>query len=272
MRRSLCGVLAAVIILAGAHIIVREERTCSAAAGPAVMRSRFVTSFASSGEARRANIALAAKAIDRVTVQPGETASFNGMTGERTPERGYREAKIILDGVYVSGVGGGVCQVSTTLYNALLLADVEVTEVHRHTIRSSYVAPSFDAMVDYGYSDLKFVNSTRSPLILRAAARGDDLVVEVHGEPMDCTIRRVSEIIGVVAPPPPQVIPDTEGKYQNKVIYIGERYVIRNAAEGCYSKGYLVKTRAGESVKTLIRTDYYSPVQRVEVEGTLQPS
>lgn len=93
------------------------------------------------------NIALAAEKINGCILADGEEFSFNGRVGARTESNGFLSAPIILEGDFVEGVGGGVCQASTTVYNAALLAGMEITEQHPHSLRVGYVEPSFDAMV-----------------------------------------------------------------------------------------------------------------------------
>jgi len=120
---------------------------------------------------RNSNLNLACNAIDGVVLQPGDEFSFNLTTGNRTPEIGYKEAAAYHNGEIVSEPGGGVCQVASTLYNALVKAGLEVTERHAHTYAPTYVTPGEDATVSYdGYSgpDLKFINNTESAIVVRA--------------------------------------------------------------------------------------------------------
>ena len=129
--------------------------------------SSFTTRFDGGNAARSHNIRLAAKLINGSVVKNGETFSFNATVGQRTPERGFKRAKIIENGEFVEGIGGGVCQASTTIYNAVLTAGLKIEEWHRHTLKSSYVKPSFDAMVNSNGADLVFVNDTASPIYIR---------------------------------------------------------------------------------------------------------
>lgn len=124
-----------------------------------VKKASFTTSFAQSAANRCHNVAHATAALDGLTVMPFETFSFNKTVGPRTESNGYKQSKIILDGLYADGVGGGVCQVSTTLYNALLMSEI-LPVASPHTLVSSYVQPGFDAMVSYGGADLTFCNDT----------------------------------------------------------------------------------------------------------------
>jgi vancomycin resistance protein YoaR len=114
------------------------------------------------------NIRLSLQAINNTIVMPGEIFSFNEVVGERTPERGYRNAPIILGEAVVPGVGGGVCQTSTTLYNAVRLAGLEIVERRIHSIAPSYIKHGMDAAVAWPYTDFKFRNDSASPVIVKA--------------------------------------------------------------------------------------------------------
>ena len=147
-----------------------------------VKRSSFSTNYSSSTLERKHNIYLASKSIDKTMVDVGGEFSFNLVVGGRTEKRGYQKSKIIINGEFADGVGGGVCQVSTTLYNAVILAGLEIVEYHPHSLPVSYVAPSFDAMVNSSYADLKFRNNTQNPIIIRAWADGDRLKIDILGQ------------------------------------------------------------------------------------------
>ena len=124
------------------------------------LRSSFFTTFYSSKEERVNNIEIASKSIDGIMIESGGEFSFNKVVGERSEKRGYKKAVAIIKGEFTESVGGGVCQVSSTLYNAVILADLKIVEYHPHSLPVSYVAPSFDAMVSWGYADLRFENNT----------------------------------------------------------------------------------------------------------------
>lgn len=131
----------------------------------------YSTSFSTNNENnynRSINIGLAAQSINGTLLLPGEEFSFNKVVGPRTSERGYKTAHIFIDGQIRDGTGGGVCQVSTTLYNAALRANLEVTERHNHMFTVSYVPLGQDAAVSYGYADLVFKNTTAHPLRINA--------------------------------------------------------------------------------------------------------
>ena len=231
-----------------------------------VLRAEFSTEYSNSSEERKHNIMLAAKSLDKTLIDVNGEFSFNRTVGKRTEKRGYKSAKIIVHGEFVEGVGGGVCQVSTTLSNAALLAGLKITECHPHSLVVNYVAPSFDAMVNSGSADLKFVNDTDNPVILRARADGNRITVSVYGEPMRETYIRKSvvkeEIRGEYI-----VLKDEKNEYPDLVQ--GEKRVKTYAKNGKVSEGMLIKIVNGKtvSVKT-VRRDRYAAVKGVIIEGT----
>ena len=118
----------------------------------------FATTIMDHGKARMTNLKLAAKAIDGYVVKAGEEFSFNAVVGKRTKERGYQKAITYVNGEKVKDYGGGICQISTTLYNAALNAQLNVTERHEHGVEVPYIEKGKDATVDYENLDLKFQN------------------------------------------------------------------------------------------------------------------
>ncbi len=118
------------------------------------------------------NIRLSLAAINNTLVMPGEVFSFNGVVGERTREKGYRNAPIILGEAVVPGVGGGICQTSSTLYNAVRLAKLEVVERRIHSIAPSYIQHGRDATVAWPHTDFKFRNDSPYPVIVKGAIQG----------------------------------------------------------------------------------------------------
>ncbi|NLW02568.1 MAG: hypothetical protein GX027_04800 [Clostridiaceae bacterium] len=149
---------------------------------------------------RGTNIRLAAKAIDGTVVFPGEEFSFNGIVGPRTPDKGYVIAHIFSEGQVRDGYGGGVCQVSTTLYDAALLANLKITERHNHMFTVGYVPLGMDAAVSYGYADLKFINSTDYPIRIEAGVSDSNvLTFSIVGTNLypDVKVRVVSRVVSV---------------------------------------------------------------------------
>lgn len=141
---------------------------------------RYRTWFHGSG-ARYKNIAIACRSINNTVLWPGQEFSFNETTGPRTPERGYLPAPIILRGSMDTGYGGGVCQASSTLYNAVLLSGLTITERHRHSQPIHYVPSGKDATVSYGDQDLRFKNTRDGPLIIKASISRGGVIAEIWG-------------------------------------------------------------------------------------------
>lgn len=130
---------------------------------------------------RTENVRLAAARLEGLLIEPGEEVSFNDTVGPRDAERGYRTAQIIVEGRFIDGLGGGVCQVSSTLYNVLLSAGLEIRERHPHSLTIAYVPKGRDATVVYGVKDLVFANNTETVLLLKTAVEGLRLTIGLYG-------------------------------------------------------------------------------------------
>lgn len=128
---------------------------------------------------RLKNLQLACGAVNGAVIQPGASFSFNQTVGERTEEKGYQEAIVFKDQEKVKEVGGGICQLSSTLYLAAQRAGLEVTERHPHQLEVDYVGKDQDAAVDYGNLDLVFVNNTDAPISVGAWLTEDDVIVSL---------------------------------------------------------------------------------------------
>lgn len=193
--------------------------------------SVYTTYFDCENTPRVSNIKLAGEKISGCVLSPGESFSFNSRVGARTEANGFKKAKIIEDGRFVYGTGGGVCQVSTTLYNAALLAGLKVTEYHPHSLSVNYVRPSRDAMVSGSYSDLKFCNTTNCPVYIRVLTGLYYVRCEMYG---------LSD----------------GAKYSLSSVVTGE--------EGgtVESECYLTVTRGESSYTRLLRKDRYLPAKK----------
>jgi len=118
------------------------------------------------------NIRLSLAAINNTIVFPGEVFSFNEVVGERTPEKGYKPAPVIYGESVADGVGGGICQTSTTLYNAVRRAELEIVERRMHSIAPSYIRHGMDATVAWPHTDFKFRNNSEYPIIVKGEIQG----------------------------------------------------------------------------------------------------
>ena len=217
---------------------------------------RYSTDFRTSGKNRRHNLSLAASAISGAVIAAGETFSFNEAVGERTAARGFLEANVVVNGEFVKGVGGGVCQVSTTLYNAALLAGLEILSAAAHSRPVSYVPYSRDCTVSSAI-DFVFKNDTDAPVYLAAEVKGSRLTFVLYGKTKDGTRRLESEVVeeipfralyedgNAVASDPAGAALLTEGR------------------TGIRSRLYLIRETNGETSRTLIRENLYPPKDAV---------
>ena len=182
---------------------------------------------------RNTNIQLSAQAINGKTVLPGEIFSFNGATGERTAAKGYQEAPAISGGQSKDEVGGGVCQTSSTLFNAVARADLEIIERNPHAWPSHYIEKGFDATVNWPGLDFKFKNNTEWPIFIVAGYNKKKVTVNIYGMSLgsDVRIDLESELV--------RTIPQPEGT----------NYVINTELSPGESKK-TVKGRKGYEVKT----------------------
>jgi vancomycin resistance protein YoaR len=142
----------------------------------------FVTTFNPNARERSHNVKLACDALDNVIIYPGQNFSFNTWIGPRVPNNGYKEAPVVYRGKLIPGIGGGVCQVSSTLYNAVLLANLEVVKRYNHSLPSAYVPLGRDATVVNGGLDLIFKNNLKTPILLTAEVDPPYVRVAVLGE------------------------------------------------------------------------------------------
>ena len=213
--------------------------------------SSFTTYFNTDDKGRSANIALAASRIDGTTVRPKEEFSFNVTVGPRSKEKGFQEAKVIQDGEFIVGYGGGVCQASTTLYNAAVLAGLKITARKAHSLAVHYVEPSRDAMVS-SYTDFRFRNEYTYPVYVSMKVRGDAVTATFYGKDEGYRYEIVSRVTGEIPPPDPiERWGDVEG-------------IVREGKAGLKSEAYLETYLYGKLIKReKLRADSYAPIRGV---------
>ncbi|OOE12775.1 VanW family protein [Fictibacillus arsenicus] len=141
---------------------------------------QYITYFNSNNKSRSNNIELASKALDSHVVFPGETFSFNQVVGNRTIAKGYMRAPIIVRGELSEGVGGGICQVSSTLFNAVDRAGLNIVQRYSHSKRVPYVPPGRDATVSWYGPDFQFKNQYNQPILIRAKKYGGSMMVKLY--------------------------------------------------------------------------------------------
>ncbi len=234
----------------------------------------FSTDLSTSKGGRKHNVSLALSKFNGKIIEPNQEVSFNETTGPQTEETGYQSAIVIVNGQYVEGVGGGICQASTTLYNALLLSGTEILEAHKHTLPVGYVELSLDAMVNEGTADMRFKNISDQPIYIEAYVEGDRAYAKVYGKPLEegISFKRSVEYVRTIPHNGDKIIPDTKGEYSDKVTYKGEYFRLSYPKEGYEAKGYLEKYINGEFVsKEMVRHEIYEPKQGILIEGTKEP-
>lgn len=234
-------------------------------------QATFSTTFKNSSAERKHNIAICTKKLNGTRVSPLQIFSFNDIIGVRSEENGYKQAKIIKNGEFVEGFGGGICQVSTTLYNSLLLSGINVLEVHKHSLPVSYISPSLDAMVSWGSADLKFKNETNLPIFISSKCKDNNVIFTIYGDTKDkdTTIKTKSEIVKTIKNNGDKIIKDVDKKYIDKIMFKGEFLRVKFGKDGFESKAYLEYYKNNKLVdKKQIRSDRYEPQYGIIYEGT----
>ena len=233
------------------------------------LRADFSTDISSSSAERKHNIKNALASINKTILGPNDIFSFNGAVGRRTAENGYRTAKIIVNNEFVEGLGGGVCQVSTTLYNSALLSGLEILEANKHSRPISYVKTGLDAMVNFGSSDLRFMNNTNNKIIIIATYSSNKIRIRIYGEDLLNTKYSLSNEILEKYPANETIKYDTNKEYLDKIIYDDEFFYEKKASDGMKVNSYRHKYQSGKLVDTeLLRTDVYKPIDAIKVYGT----
>ncbi|SET41449.1 VanW family protein [[Clostridium] polysaccharolyticum] len=204
----------------------------------------YQTTYASSSANRAANLDNAARLINGTVLMPGEEFSTSSALTPFTEDNGYHQAGAYLNGKVVDSVGGGVCQAATTLYNALLKAELEITERYNHSMIVTYVEPSMDAAISDGYKDLKFKNSTDAPIYIEGYTAGRTIYFKVYGAETRDTVNRsvkyVSETTQTIQPGADKVTKDpampTSYRVVKQAAHVGYKarlwkYVYENGKE-----------------------------------------
>lgn len=221
----------------------------------------FSTKYNAAQVSRSQNLKKASEYLDMTVVYPGETFSFNDTVGERTTARGFASAMVIESGIYREGLGGGVCQVSTTLYGALLRTGLEVTERKNHTLTCAYVPPSQDAMVAWGSSDLCFKNNYDSAVIVHAVCGGGTITMTIYG---DTAQKQEVELISDVV----RYIPFTTETVTDNSLAPGETKVTSSGGRGLESYLYKKVYKDGVEISSeTVNHDTYSAQKRIVAQG-----
>ena len=221
------------------------------------------TSYKASNVDRTTNLKLAANKINGVVLLPNEEFSYNKVVGERTISAGYKMAATYASGKVVDGLGGGICQISSTLYDAVVFANLNVTTRRNHQFVTSYLPAGKDATVVWGSQDFKFVNSRKYPVRIVATVEGGNATIQVWGikEDVEYDISIETKKIATINP--------TTQYVQDSNLASGEQKVVQAGSNGRKVEAYKVMKLNGKVVSTtLLSRDTYNAMQRIVNVGT----
>lgn len=220
--------------------------------------SKFSTKYDASNTNRSGNLKIAANKINGTVLMPGEEFSYNEVVGKRTIEEGYTNAKIYENGQVVDGLAGGICQISSTLYNAVLLANLEITERRNHSYTTSYVAAGRDATVVYGVQDFKFKNTRTYPIKIEANVGNGIAEFKIHG------IKEELEYEIKIIPVTTQTIPFETQYVPDATLAPGQQVIQQNGHSGYKVTTYIEKRLAGAVVsKEVLSNDTYKAMTTI---------
>lgn len=227
----------------------------------------YHTGFSSYQAARNENLRVASNLINKTILMPGQIFSTNEKIGPVTAENGYKEAPIIVDGKIQPGIGGGVCQIATTLYNAVLLAELEIVERKNHSMPVGYIVKGRDATLAGDYIDFKFKNNTDTPIYIESYVEGNQLFMNLYSKemrPLGRTIDFETTITDTIMPPPPKVILDSNLKP-------GEEIVEKKSTIGYTVKLYKLIYNDGQLIEKIeLNTSTYK-AEAAEIRRGTEP-
>jgi len=230
---------------------------------------KYVSDYSNSDANRASNVKLAAKMLNGTIIMPGETFSFNKVMGDcGLASRGFKSAAVFKAGKVVQEIGGGVCQISSTLYIAALYANMSIVTRNNHALPVGYVPASLDATVYYPYTDFKFKNTRNYPVkIVATTSATRKLTISICGtkEDVEYEIVLTSQKTGSIAP--------KVQEQKDSSLAVGKTKVIQSGAYGYTSVAYKTVKLNGKVIsKTLLSEDKYGSTPRIIAVGTKQPS
>ncbi|MGL4911064.1 MAG: VanW family protein [Romboutsia sp.] len=207
------------------------------------------------------NIKVGAEAINNIILSPEEEFSFNSYINSENRKGEFKKAPVIINGKLKDGLGGGICQVSTTLYNAALYAGLEITNVRNHSIPSSYISKGRDATISTGDIDLRFKNNFEVPIFITHKVYNDKIISIIYGsEECKKEIDVITELV--------KSVPYNIKSKNSKNLYEGEKSIYQKGRKGYKINTFRVYKQNGEEIKELIRENYYPPMDKIVIYGT----
>lgn len=223
----------------------------------------FTSNYSTNSEGRATNIKIATEGLNGQVIMPGEEFSFNGIIGETTAEKGYKPATVIIENELKEEVGGGICQVSTTLYNSIMKLNIRSTERRNHTLTVAYVPVGTDAAVSYGYMDYKFKNTLKYPIYIEGIANEGVLTFNIYSNSKaiqaNTSYRLISDIIEVMQPKVETIEDDT--------LAVGEKKELQAGLTGYKSITYIEKIVDGvvASKEVISKDTYIATVTKIAI-------
>lgn len=225
----------------------------------------FTTRYDASNKNRSNNIVLASSKINGTVILPGETFSYNKTVGKRTITSGFKEAGAYAGGKVIQEIGGGICQVSSTLYNAVLYANLEIVDRSNHYFECSYVDAGRDATVSWGTVDFKFRNNRTYPIKIEAYSKNGVVKISIKG------IKEEKEYEVTIQSKITSIIKKTVQYIEDPTLEIGEEVVDQEGHNGCTSKTYKIVKYNGTVVSNdVISSDSYHALEKIVRKGTKQ--
>lgn len=234
---------------------IQAEITYDTLTGQGIERKigEFTTTILSNGEGRMHNIVSAAKTIHDRVLAPGEIFDYAPVVDETKSRFGFQEAPVIYNGKLVPGVGGGICQVSSTLYNAILRAGLEIVERRNHSLPVSYVPLGQDATFSEGYINFRFRNNTGAHLLIRTAVEQNKLTVKLFGKLAPGLVYDIDSVTVEELEAPVKTV-------VNPSLRSGQREVLQKGKSGYVVETYRTKRENGTILsRELISRDRYQP-------------
>lgn len=225
--------------------------------------AEFSTNYNPGAKDRTTNLRLASNKINNTVVLPGETFSYNKVVGKRTTEAGYKEAPSYAGGKVVNDIGGGICQITSTLYNAVVLANLDIVSRSNHQFVPSYVKAGRDATVVYGAIDFKFKNTRKYPIKIKSTVSGGVARVQIYGmkEETEYEVKIETKITGSI---PMKTVYEDDPTLEK-----GKEKVEQKGHNGTYSEAYKVVYLNGKVVsRTLLSKDKYNQMSTIIKRGT----
>lgn len=253
---------------ASVRLVTTQPRITTAAARAMGITSRlgtFTTDYSSGNKPRVNNVHLLASALDDKLVPPGAVFSFNQTAGERTAAKGYQEANAIVDGKLVPQLGGGVCQVGTTMFNAIFLAGLPVVERINHSFYISHYPTGRDATVSWGGPDLRFRNDTKHWILIRTQFTDSTLTISLYGTDQGYDVRYTTG-------PFTNIVPFHTTEVKDPTLPVGQRVAQDAGENGCDVTVVRTVYRGGQVVRTDTFVSHYQPKEATVRVGTLNPA